>query len=59
MTEPRTALAIETPGPLAAAPAAAPEAPGRRDYAALIRPHEVHGSLYTSPEIFAEELARI
>ena len=46
MTDPRSALAIETPGPLAAAPEA-PEAPGHRDYAALIRPHQVHGSLYT------------
>ena len=27
----------------------------RRDYGALIRPTQVHGSLYTSPEIFAED----
>jgi phenylpropionate dioxygenase-like ring-hydroxylating dioxygenase large terminal subunit len=35
------------------------EAVGRRDYGELIRPTQVHGSLYSSPEIFAEELARI
>jgi fatty-acyl-CoA synthase len=29
------------------------------DYAALIQPDRVHGSLYTSPQIFAEELERI
>ena len=28
-------------------------------YDELVRPERVHGSLYTSPEIFAEELARI
>ncbi len=32
---------------------------GAADYSALIRPHQVHGSLYTSPAIFAEELAKI
>ncbi|HXP58252.1 MAG TPA: Rieske 2Fe-2S domain-containing protein, partial [Streptosporangiaceae bacterium] len=31
----------------------------RRDYGELIQPTRVHGSLYTSPEIFAAELARI
>ena len=35
------------------------EAADRRDYGELIRPTQVHGSLYSSPEIFAEELARI
>jgi phenylpropionate dioxygenase-like ring-hydroxylating dioxygenase large terminal subunit len=28
-------------------------------YSSLIRPHQVHGSLYTDPQIFAEELERI
>lgn len=28
-------------------------------YARLIEPHRVHGSLYTNPDIFAEELERI
>ncbi|MEV4144453.1 aromatic ring-hydroxylating dioxygenase subunit alpha [Amycolatopsis sp. NPDC049691] len=36
---------------------AAPDA--RPDYASLIQPDRVHGSLYTDPRIFAEELARI
>lgn len=31
----------------------------RPDYASLIRPDRVHGSLYTDPRIFAEELERI
>jgi phenylpropionate dioxygenase-like ring-hydroxylating dioxygenase large terminal subunit len=34
-----------------------PRRPSRYDE--LIQPHRVHGSLYTSPEIFAEELERI
>ncbi len=29
------------------------------DYAALVRPDRVHGSLYTDPAIFEEELNRI
>ena len=29
------------------------------DYPGLIRPDRVHGSLYTDPRIFADELARI
>src|SRR5581483_6269006 len=29
------------------------------DYSALIRPDRVHGSLYTDPRVFADELARI
>lgn len=29
------------------------------DYAGLIRPDRVHGSLYTDPRVFADELARI
>jgi phenylpropionate dioxygenase-like ring-hydroxylating dioxygenase large terminal subunit len=29
------------------------------DYARLIRPDRVHGSLYTDPRVFADELARI
>jgi len=36
-----------------------PAATDRPDYAALIQPDRVHGSLYTDPRIFAEELARI
>jgi fatty-acyl-CoA synthase len=32
---------------------------GRPDYARLIQPDRVHGSLYTDPAIFAEELDRI
>ncbi len=31
----------------------------RPDYGQLIKPDRVHGSLYTEPEIFAEELERI
>lgn len=31
----------------------------RPDYGRLIQPDRVHGSLYTDPQIFAEELARI
>jgi fatty-acyl-CoA synthase len=31
----------------------------RPDYGQLIKPDRVHGSLYTDPEIFAEELERI
>ena len=31
----------------------------RPDYSALIQPERVHGSLYTDPRIFAEELERI
>jgi phenylpropionate dioxygenase-like ring-hydroxylating dioxygenase large terminal subunit len=31
----------------------------RPDYATLIQPDRVHGSLYTSPAVFAEELDRI
>lgn len=31
----------------------------RPDYARLIQPGRVHGSLYTDPRIFAEELARV
>ncbi len=30
-----------------------------RNYDALVRPDRVHGSLYTDPEIFAEEMERI
>ena len=29
------------------------------DYARLIKPDRVHGSLYTDPRVFADELARI
>ena len=29
------------------------------DFARLIRPDRVHGSLYTDPRVFADELARI
>ena len=36
-----------------------PATTDRPDYAALIQPDRVHGSLYTDPRIFAEELARI
>jgi len=32
---------------------------GGPDYATLIRPDRVHGSLYTNPLVFADELARI
>jgi phenylpropionate dioxygenase-like ring-hydroxylating dioxygenase large terminal subunit len=32
---------------------------GRPDYAKLIQPDRVHGSLYTDPRVFAEELDRI
>lgn len=32
---------------------------GRPDYARLIQPDRVHGSLYTDPQIFAEELERV
>lgn len=32
---------------------------GRPDYSALIKSDKVHGSLYTDPRIFAEELERI
>ena len=32
---------------------------GAPDYGALIQPDRVHGSLYTDPRIFADELARI
>ena len=28
------------------------------DYPGLIRPDRVHGSLYTDPRVFADELAR-
>ncbi|WP_432420362.1 aromatic ring-hydroxylating oxygenase subunit alpha [Nocardia neocaledoniensis] len=34
-------------------------APTRPDYGHLIQPDRVHGSLYTDPRIFAEELERI
>ena len=31
----------------------------RVDYSELIRPNKVHGSLYTNPDVFADELERI
>ncbi|NWJ74367.1 Rieske 2Fe-2S domain-containing protein [Pseudonocardia sp. ICBG1122] len=40
------------------APAGAPRPPAA-PYEELIEPRRVHGSLYTSPEIFADELERI
>jgi phenylpropionate dioxygenase-like ring-hydroxylating dioxygenase large terminal subunit len=39
--------------------AAMPATSGRPDYRRLIEPARVHGSLYTDPAIFADELARI
>jgi phenylpropionate dioxygenase-like ring-hydroxylating dioxygenase large terminal subunit len=36
-----------------------PATSGRPDYRRLIEPARVHGSLYTDPAIFADELARI
>jgi fatty-acyl-CoA synthase len=50
--------AASAPGPAASAPGTA-ESARRPDYAALIQPDRVHGSLYTDPQIFAEELQRI
>jgi phenylpropionate dioxygenase-like ring-hydroxylating dioxygenase large terminal subunit len=47
-----------TDTPARSSRAEGPRAPGIR-YDELIQPQRVHGSLYTSPEIFAEELARI
>lgn len=43
--------------PLAASPV--PDRAPRVDYDALIQPERVHGSLYTDPDVFADELERI